>query len=174
MPGIASISMNQTFTIESMERDNISLDIEAEVALPDVGADGIPNTDAVWNNAGEGTPGISNAEGMHASGDWARRIEQLVDEHQLFLRHNLVIADLASLLGTNRLYVSRIINAEMGMTFSEYINRKRVFCAIDIMRNEPQLSIIDVYTRAGFSSEKSFYRNFKLFTKESPKKYILN
>ena len=85
------------------------------------------------------------------------------------LRHNLKISDVAAELCTNRLYVSTAINEEVGISFSDYINRKRVNYAIHLMRVNPQLTIYEIADLSGFSSDKSFYRNFKNITGKSPK-----
>lgn len=97
------------------------------------------------------------------------RIEEVVTKRQLYLRHNLKISDVAAELCTNRLYVSTAINEEMGITFSDYINRKRVNYAIHLMRTNPQMTIYEIADLSGFSSDKSFYRNFKNITGKSPK-----
>ena len=97
------------------------------------------------------------------------RIEEVVTKRQLYLRHNLKISDVAAELCTNRLYVSTAINEEMGISFSDYINRKRVNYAILLMRTNPQMTIYEIADLSGFSSDKSFYRNFKNITGKSPK-----
>ena len=97
------------------------------------------------------------------------RIEEVVTKRQLYLRHNLKISDVAAELCTNRLYVSTAINEEMGISFSDYINRKRVDYAIHLMRTNPQMTIYKIADLSGFSSDKSFYRNFKNITGKSPK-----
>ena len=100
------------------------------------------------------------------------RIEEVVTKRQLYLRHNLKISDVAAELCTNRLYVSTAINEEMGISFSDYINRKRVNYAIHLMRTNPQMTIYEIADLSGFSSDKSFYRNFKNITGKSPKEIL--
>lgn len=97
------------------------------------------------------------------------RIEEVVTKRQLFLRHNLKISDVAAELCTNRLYVSTAINEEIGISFSDYINRKRVNYAIQLIRANPQMTIYEIADLSGFASDKSFYRNFKSITGKSPK-----
>ena len=98
-----------------------------------------------------------------------QRIEDVVTEHKLYLRHNLKVSDVAAELCTNRLYVSTAINDEIGVSFSNYINRKRIDYAIYLMRTHPQKTICEIADLSGFSSDKSFYRNFKIITGKSPK-----
>ena len=98
-----------------------------------------------------------------------QRIEEVVTEQKLYLRHNLKVSDVAAELCTNRLYVSTAINDQMGVSFSDYINRKRIDYAIHLMRTHPQKTIYEIADLSGFSSDKSFYRNFKNITGKSPK-----
>ena len=87
----------------------------------------------------------------------------------MFLQKNLKVSDIASALNTNRLYVSQAINDDMHMSFSEYINHKRISYAIQLMQNNPQLNMTEVAAASGFSTDNSFYRNFKAFTGKTPK-----
>jgi AraC-like DNA-binding protein len=100
-----------------------------------------------------------------------RRIEQLMSEEQLYLRPNLKTADLSASLATNRNYIYQAINREMKMSFSEYINRKRVAYAQALIDEMPRMPLTEVAERSGFNSSTSFYRNFKLFLNMSPKAY---
>lgn len=43
----------------------------------------------------------------------------------------------------------------MGISFSDYINRKRVNYAILLMRTNPQMTIYEIADLSGFSSDKS-------------------
>lgn len=100
-----------------------------------------------------------------------KRIEQLMSEEQLYLRPNLKTADLSASLATNRNYIYQAINREMKMSFSEYINRKRVAYAQALIDETPRMPLTEVAEKSGFNSSTSFYRNFKLFLNMSPKAY---
>ena len=102
------------------------------------------------------------------------RIERLMIEEKLYLTPNLKLVDLVRKLGTNRSYVYNAINIEMGTSFSEYVNGLRVDYACELMRREPSLAIPKLAEQSGFTSDVSFYRNFKLFKGCSPKDYIKN
>ena len=113
---------------------------------------------------------LENLPDCESENSLARRIEEVVTQQQLFLRHNVKVSDIAAELFTNRLYVSTAINDEIGVSFSDYINKKRIDYAIQLMRTNPQMTMCEIADRSGFSSDKSFYRNFKHFTGKSPKK----
>ena len=138
--GLGFIGFRQSFTIDHFEREESADEI-------------IPET----------------AHASKQEKPLIERIEEVVIKRQLYLRHNLKISDVAAELCTNRLYVSTAINEEMGITFSDYINRKRVNYAIHLMRTNPQMTIYEIADLSGFSSDKSIYRNFKNITGKSPK-----
>jgi AraC-like DNA-binding protein len=101
----------------------------------------------------------------------AAEIRKLMDEKRLFLQPNLKINDLAMMLNTNRNYIYNAINGEIGFSFSDYINQKRIEHAINLIDHNPNMLLTDVATKSGFSSASSFYRNFKTITGCSPSDY---
>ena len=84
------------------------------------------------------------------------RIKKLVSEEKLFLYPNLKVSDLAVRLHTNRNYIYHAINVEMGTSFSDYINGKRVDYATQLLEDHPELSINDVMMKSGFTSSSAF------------------
>lgn len=138
--GLGFFGFRQSFTIENFEQEK--------------------STDATMQ---ENVPVCESEKTL------AQRIEEVVTERKLYLRHNLKVSDVATELCTNRLYVSTAINNEIGVSFSDYINRKRVDYAIHLIRSNPQMTIYEIAELSGFSSDKSFFRNFKNITGKSPK-----
>lgn len=102
----------------------------------------------------------------------AQRIESVIEEKQLFRLPNLKVSDLAAQLYTNRLYISQAINSVMHLSFSDYINKKRIEYATRLISEQPELPIADIAYESGFASQNSFYRNFKNFKGCSPKVYM--
>lgn len=99
-----------------------------------------------------------------------RRIEKLM-ESRYYQTKNLKISDMAQELGTCRTYVSNYINKIHGCSFSDYINQLRIEYAKQLMRSE-QEKITMIADRSGFSSEQSFYRNFKKFVGMTPSEWL--
>ena len=96
------------------------------------------------------------------------RICQLVEEEKLYLRPNLKINDLAQLLNTNRNYIYQAINVGMGISFSDFINQKRIEHAKQAIEDNPHILLAEIAAKSGFSSTSTFYRNFKQFEGYSP------
>ena len=106
--------------------------------------------------------GMDYTELMH-------RICQLMEQQQLFMNPNLKITDLVIALGTNRSAISACINSQRDCTFPQFVNTYRVARAQELLRNEPDIKIAEVWVKAGFSSEASFFRIFKSITGTTPK-----
>jgi len=100
------------------------------------------------------------------------RIRQLMEQQQLYLNSELKLEDIASALGLNRSYVSDCINSHTGDSFSQFVNGYRIEYAKQVLRSKPDTKVTSLYISAGFSSEQSFYRNFKSFTDMTPKEWI--
>ena len=100
------------------------------------------------------------------------RIRQLMEHQQLYLNSDLKLEDVASALGLNRSYVSDCINSHTGDSFSQFVNGYRIEYVKRVLRSQPDTKVTSLYLSAGFSSEQSFYRNFKFFTGMTPKEWI--
>lgn len=111
-------------------------------------------------------------EDSHYSIDLKDLIVKKMEEDQVYLQPNLKISDLAAMLGTNRNYLYNAINVDMGVTFSEFVNRYRIGHAQRLLMENPEANMEEIAIRSGFSSEVTFYRNFKTVTGTTPYKWL--
>ena len=102
------------------------------------------------------------------------RVCQLMDEEQLYLRNDLKLQDVAIRLSTNSSYVSESINSCRGQSFSQFVNTYRVHHAQKLLRQQPDIKTSTVATNSGFSTEGSFFRNFKAVTGMTPREWLGN
>ena len=100
------------------------------------------------------------------------RICQLMDEEQLFLHSDLRLQDVAVRLSTNSNYISECINSVRSMSFSQFVNTYRVRHAQALLRQQPDIKIATLATESGFSTEASFFRNFKAVTGTTPRDWL--
>lgn len=103
--------------------------------------------------------------------DLQQKLTDAVSRDRIYLQPDLKITDVADLLHTNRTYVSRVLKEQIGTTFADFINHQRIDYACQLMEQQPQLPAAEVASLSGFSSQSSFYRNFKLYKGCSPKDY---
>ena len=90
-------------------------------------------------------------------------------EKKIFLNVDLTIDSLAAELCSNRLYLSRLINAEYGSNFREYLNRYRVEYSQQYMLQNPDANQDVVATSCGFMSAQAFNKKFKEIVGVTPK-----
>lgn len=104
----------------------------------------------------------------------AAELQRLMEEKHLFLRPNIKIGEIAQQIGTCRTYLSNYLNHELGMSFSDYINRQRIDYAKQLISYQKPEKINQVASLSGFSSETSFYRNFKKLEGMTPEEWVAN
>ena len=73
-------------------------------------------------------------------------------------------------LGYHPRYLSKKINRNFGVSFKALLNEVRIRVAKDLLKTT-ELSVTEIYTRAGFDSQSAFNRNFKLLTGKTPREY---
>jgi AraC-like DNA-binding protein len=88
---------------------------------------------------------------------------QKIDDERLYLQPGLTLAELAQQLGTNRTMLSKLVNEKTGMPFAEFINRKRIAYVRRLENEHPELRKEDLAEQAGYTSMRSFYRNYHLY-----------
>lgn len=91
----------------------------------------------------------------------ARHFDQLMTDEQMYLMHDLRLDFVVQRLGTNRTYLLAALKQELGMTFNEYVNRRRIAHARQLMKANPSILKSDVAARSGYNSLSAFYRNLK-------------
>ncbi len=116
-------------------------------------------------------------EAMHVdketSDQLVAKLKKVMEEEKLFLKSDLTLADLAKSLQTNTAYLSRVINDEFAMNFSNFLNKYRIEEAQKLIENHK----LDVMTfegiakSCGFLSRSSFNQAFKKFTGMTPTEF---
>lgn len=100
-----------------------------------------------------------------------QRINRLMEEQKLYLNSDLKLADVATALGTNRNAISNCINSQTGGSFTQFVNVYRIEYAKELMRNQPDIKISEVWTVSGFTTESSFFRTFKTIVGMPPSEW---
>ena len=103
--------------------------------------------------------------------DLGDKLLKLMDQEKYYLNPNLKIDELSKLLNSNRNYIYHTINMKMGLTFSEFINSKRIDYSAEMIENNPEIHLSEVATKSGFTSSSAFYRNFKHFKGCTPREF---
>lgn len=100
------------------------------------------------------------------------RLESLMLDVSVYTDNDITKDKVARLIGTNRTYLSRIINDHYGMTFTQFINSLRIKEAIrrlsDTSDDTPLKAISH---QLGFNSMSTFYSRFAAETGMTPATY---
>lgn len=88
-----------------------------------------------------------------------------------WLDPQLNILQVAKQIGTNRSYVSNIINEQIGCNFNQFVNYYRINEAKLLFKQRPELAIAEISELAGFGSVNSFIRIFKASEHKTPAQF---
>ncbi len=89
-----------------------------------------------------------------------KRMETLFEKEMIFRNPDLKIWDLCNMLGTNRTYVSKVINNDYSRNFCNHVNHYRVMYAKKLIAENRELGNDDLAELSGFGSVNSLYRAF--------------
>jgi len=98
-------------------------------------------------------------------------LQNYFNQNKPWLTQNLNIWEVAQHLGTNRSYVSNVINEKFGCNFNQFVNSYRINEAKHILNNNNQKTIAEISELAGFGSVNSFIRIFKKIEKCTPSEF---
>lgn len=101
-----------------------------------------------------------------------RKFEDLVVRQQIFLKQGIRITDIASMLDTNRTYISRLVNSTYNMSFSDYINILRIDYACQYLLDHRDAKQSDLAAACGFPNASAFNNIFKKTTGTTPKIWL--
>ena len=98
-----------------------------------------------------------------------------LEEKRYFLKQECTLHTVAKKLKTNTAYLSKIVNHELGKSFSTYINELRINYVIVELKNNARLrsySVNAIAVEIGYKRPDAFTRYFKEATGISPTVYI--
>ena len=100
------------------------------------------------------------------------QIAEQMEKKELFRRSGLTKEDLARAVSSNSRYVSDCINTMAGCSFIDYVNGYRIRYAQRLLYENPDMRLSEISEESGFSSEVTFYRNFKARTGQTPGEWL--
>lgn len=108
--------------------------------------------------------------------DILNKIKLLMRENKLYLNSNFTIELLAEELDSNRRYISQVINEELNVNFSTFINEYRVKEARKMLLDDKHtnLSLQGIALSVGFNNRTTFNSAFKKFTGVTPSFFMKN
>lgn len=99
------------------------------------------------------------------------RLRYLFETDRVYLIKDLKITDVCNRLGTNRTYVSNIINKRFKMNFVSFVNQYRFRHAKNLLDSDPSITVEELTEKSGFGSVNSVYRSFQVYERISLTRY---
>lgn len=81
------------------------------------------------------------------------------------------LPDFASMLLTNKVYLSRTINLMAGCNFRNFINWYRIEDAKNLIKERPEMKLADIMVECGYRTHQTFEAAFVRQCGEGPKEY---
>lgn len=132
----------------------------------------IESTKEAILNEHQGQKYASSSLNEEKKRDLFKALEKLMTENHIYTDNLLTKDKVAELLGSNRTYLSQIINEQTGKTFTQYINDYRIQDAIRQLSDpNNQISLKALSTELGFNSPTTFYKQFQIATEMTPAQY---
>lgn len=88
-----------------------------------------------------------------------------------YLDDKLTLQKLAEQMNMPEKQLSLLINQQTGKHFFDFINEFRINDAKVLLREQPQLTVLEILYEVGFNSKSSFYTAFKKDTHQTPTDY---
>lgn len=101
---------------------------------------------------------------------YRQALQDLMQAQQLYLQHDISLAQVAELLGLSNNHLSQVINSQFGLNFNQLLNYYRVEKARNMLTAD-KTSTLDIAFACGFGSVSAFYRAFQQQVGMSPAQY---
>ncbi|MDE7351306.1 MAG: helix-turn-helix domain-containing protein, partial [Muribaculaceae bacterium] len=108
------------------------------------------------------------------SDDIYMKVDAILNDSETISTQGFSLSDLASRLGVNTTYVSRVINERYGRSFSNLINEQRIKIACKRLRDQENfgnMTFEAIAESVGFMSRSTFIRAFKTVNGMTPSEY---
>lgn len=114
----------------------------------------------------------SNSEARQKAYDVINhKLKTMCEDEKVFLNPDLTREMLCNLININRTYLSDYLRSK-GTTYYNYINSLRIQYAVGILRETPNLPLVDVSYRSGYSNPATFRRAFRDIMGCLPSEYL--
>ncbi len=104
------------------------------------------------------------------AGSLAAAVVEVMEVEKLYLKPNLVLADVSSAAGVSNHILSEVLNKTIGQNFYDFVNGYRVKAAQQLL-GETNDTVLDIAFAAGFNNKVSFNQAFKKQVAMTPSQY---
>ena len=97
-----------------------------------------------------------------------QRIMDVMETKKPYTDQDFDIPQLASMVHSNRTYVSKVINRQSGMNFRTWLAQYRINLVREYMKENPDASLDELCVTSGYASRTSLFHHFKKITGYTP------
>ena len=101
---------------------------------------------------------------------YSRQIIRVLDYINDNLHSRIMLEDAAKALHLSAAYLSRLFKSEVGMTFIDYVNQKKIESAANLLRYS-EYTTLEISNLLAFSSQSYFIKIFKKYMGTTPGGY---
>ena len=101
-------------------------------------------------------------------------ITLLLDNNEKWRDPNLSLSSLSELLDSNRTYIGEAFKQNTGMTFVEYMTKRRIDYVMARMKDNPKADIHELFNYVGYRQRSTAWRNFQKITGMTPTEFVDN
>ena len=101
-------------------------------------------------------------------------ITLLLESNDMWRDPNLSLTSLSELLGSNRTYVGDAFKRNTGMTYIEWLTKRRIEYVIAGMKDNPKADIYELFNYVGYRQRSTAWRNFQKITGMTPTEFVDN
>ena len=100
------------------------------------------------------------------------RIVMVLENEARWRDPNLGLNSLSDELKSNRTYVGDAFKQNTGLTFVEYITKRRIDYVVGELKQNPQADIWDLFVYVGYGQRTTATRNFQKITGTTPSEFV--
>lgn len=100
-----------------------------------------------------------------------QNIEQKMRANAPYTDPEFDLTTLATLVGSNRTYVSKAINSCSALNFSSWLAKYRIEMAVQMLSADPTMSLTDLAEMIGYDNRSRFHRHFVAVTGLTPAEF---
>lgn len=98
-------------------------------------------------------------------------LKAMMLNEKLFLNPDIKLSDVSKKIKIPSYELSKLINENLGISFTDYINEFRILQAKELLKNKSLYTIDAIGNQSGFNSKSAFYKAFKKITGTTPAKF---
>ena len=122
----------------------------------------------------EGAAEITEPEQAPVNDELWEKILHVMNELEGWRNPEMSLNSLSEQVLSNRTYVGDAFKRNTGMTFSEYVSKRRIDDVVAVLTRNPEAQIQEAFLNAGYRQRSTAWKNFHKIMGVSPTEFVEN